>query len=591
MKNISCTVALAPILSVVLSVILSVVGGSSAFAQNLVASVPTQLSVGVGGVAPDSHSENVVLSPNSGMAVFESAASNLVADDTNQRSDVFLRDTNGAITRANVSSDGVQGDAGARSPALSQVASNGAYAVAFVSQSTNLVPGVTPGDAAYSQVYLRIYPLNKTILISRGYDGSGSFAGQGNSEHPSVVATDNGAKFIVAFDSSAYNIVKDAVPNSPNGALLKRIFFAEVNASDGSMVVSAFTGINGVQADGDIVEPVLSGYGDQMLFRTNASNMGWMNSGAFNYQVALADKSKLVQLISKSPIDGSPGLESSHSHILSFNGSQFIFTSTSSNIFDGSAASPSIVAYSVASKSYTRVNETELGVKGNSYLAGNTTVGVDPKGRLVAFIDWSSNYLPDGEDTNKMPDVYVKDLQTKKIIRVNVGSGGVQVSDARTEGVRIGTLGYNSRTATVGFESISAALRQVGSMSLSDVYRVLLTFPPPPLTKDTVLETPPDVQTGPRKLILTLQKFDSASLTVSAKAAAPKKATISYDVRLTETSKNKKLKVISTRNRIILRNLTPGQYTVKYRVVGTPTKGKKVVTRFSPPVTVTVKKK
>lgn len=562
-------------------------------AQTMVPSVPSQLSVGIGGSAPNSESNKIALSPNSGLSVFESAASNLVDGDTNQATDVFLRDANGVITRETVSGDGVQADAGGFSPAISQVAPNGAYAVAFVSYATNLVAGVTGREP---QVYLRIHPLNKTILISRGFEGSSSVAGEGYSQNPSVVATDNGAKFIVAFDSDAPNIVRGAVPSSVTGARYKRIFIAEVSASDGSVTMNAFTGVNGVQADGDILEPELSGYGDQMLFLTNALNMGWSNPGSFVYQVALATKDKNVELISKSPVDGSPGLQSSGSHTMSFNATQFVFLSNSSNIFDGSSNSPSIVAYSVTTKSYTRVNETELGVKGNSYISGKNTIGVDPKGRLVAFIDASSNYLPEGEDTNGKPDVFVKDLQTKKIVRVNVGAGGIQETDGESEGVRVGTLGYNSRTATVGFQSPSTALRQVGTGILRNVYRVLLTFPPPPLTRDTVLETPPDVATEPKKLILTLQKFDISSLNasmvaVAAKAAAAKKATISYDVRLTETTKNKKLKVISTRNRIILRNLTPGQYTVKYRVVGTPAKGKKVVTRFSPPVTVTVKKK
>jgi hypothetical protein len=522
------------------------------------------------------------------LAVFESAASNLVEGDTNQAVDVFLRDVNGVIARQTVSGDGVQADLGGSSPAISQVAPNGAYAVAFVSNATNLVAGVSGGQ---SQVYLRIHPLNKTILISRGYEGSNSVAGQGASLRPSVVAADDGAKFIVAFDSTAFNLVKDAVPPSPTGAGPRRIFIAEVNAKDGSVTMNAFTGVNGVQADGDLFNPVLSGYGDQMLFLTNASNMGWTNTGSSVDQVALATKGKNVELISKSPVDGSPGLQSSGLHTMSFNANQFVFLSTSSNIFDGSLNSPSVVAYSVPSKTYTRVNETELGVKGNSYISGKDTLGVDPKGRFVAFIDASSNYLPEGEDTNGKPDVFLKDLQTKKIVRVNVGAGAVQETDGKATGVRVGALGFNIRTATVGFESTGSVLKQIGTGVTRNVYRVLVTFPPPPLTSSTVLETPPDVETGPKKLILTLQKFDISSLSATAKAAAPKKATISYDVRLTETSKKKKLKVVSTRNRITLRNLSPGQYTVKYRVIGTPTKGKKVVTKFSPPVTVTVTKR
>ena len=68
---------------------------------------------------------------------FESAASNLVADDTNDAVDVFVhaRDT-GEVERVSVASDGTQANYGGRSPAIS---ADGRFA-AFTSYSTNLVP-------------------------------------------------------------------------------------------------------------------------------------------------------------------------------------------------------------------------------------------------------------------------------------------------------------------------------------------------------------------------------------------------------------------------------------------------------------------
>lgn len=561
-------------------------------AQSFVASTPLQLSIGVNGTAPDSESDELVLSPNSGISVFKSLASNLVENDTNQRADIFIRSATGVITRASVSSDGTQADRGGRNPAISQVAPNGSYGVAFVSNSSNLVPGLSAQELEYEQVYLRLPVLGKTFLISRGYEGSGFVGAVGVSDHPSVVSLDNGARYLVVFHSNAFNIVKDAVPPAnPQTQRLYRIFFATLTVATGAVQMNAFVGTkDGIQADGDLREPVLSGLGNQILFRTNASNLGWANSGPFVYQVALASKGGSLELISKSPADGSAGVASSDSHGMSFNASRIVFKTSSANILNGSPNSPSVVAYSTENKEYVLVNSNDLGERGNSYM--RDVVRVDPKGRLAVFTDRSSNYVANGADTNERDDVFVKDLQTLKITRVNLGAGGVQETDGYTAGACLGGLGYSSQTATVGFHSSSSVLRQLGGATVGskEVYRALLTFPPPPLDTTTTLEAPPDVAPGARKLTLILQKFDS-TVTTSARGSVSALATnVSYDVRLTNTTTKKKLKVISTRNRVTLRNLTPGQYTVRYRVTGKTTAKKTVTTKYSPYAYVTVTK-
>lgn len=73
---------------------------------------------------------------------FESAATNLVAGDTNGVADVFAHDLQtGATSRASVDSGGAQADAPSDDPAVDADGS----AVAFRSDATNLVPGDTNG--------------------------------------------------------------------------------------------------------------------------------------------------------------------------------------------------------------------------------------------------------------------------------------------------------------------------------------------------------------------------------------------------------------------------------------------------------------
>ena len=75
---------------------------------------------------------------------FDSVATNLVPGDTADRQDIFVHDRQSGITeRVSVSSAGAQGNDHSYDPSIS---SDGRY-VAFLSRSTNLVPGDTNGWA------------------------------------------------------------------------------------------------------------------------------------------------------------------------------------------------------------------------------------------------------------------------------------------------------------------------------------------------------------------------------------------------------------------------------------------------------------
>jgi trimeric autotransporter adhesin len=103
------------------------------------------VSVASGGAAGNADSRGGSLSDDGRFIAFESDATNLVAGDTNQATDIFVRDTClGAPTgctpltvRLSATLDGVQGNVGSFSPVLS----GDARFVAFFSSATNLGPG------------------------------------------------------------------------------------------------------------------------------------------------------------------------------------------------------------------------------------------------------------------------------------------------------------------------------------------------------------------------------------------------------------------------------------------------------------------
>jgi len=100
----------------------------------------TRASVSSSGAQGNSVSQHAVISVEGRFVAFESAATTLVAGDTNGDSDVFVHDRQtGQTTRVSVDSTGAQGNAGGASPAIT----GDGELVAFASASTNLVVGDT----------------------------------------------------------------------------------------------------------------------------------------------------------------------------------------------------------------------------------------------------------------------------------------------------------------------------------------------------------------------------------------------------------------------------------------------------------------
>ncbi|HVM97377.1 MAG TPA: hypothetical protein VMT89_13365 [Candidatus Acidoferrales bacterium] len=102
-------------------------GRSNVFVRDRQTNTTTLVSVGSSGTLGNGDSVNPAISADGRYVVFYSNASNLVADDTNASSDVFVRDlqTN-TTTRVSVDSSGVQGNSASYGPAIS---ADGRYVV------------------------------------------------------------------------------------------------------------------------------------------------------------------------------------------------------------------------------------------------------------------------------------------------------------------------------------------------------------------------------------------------------------------------------------------------------------------------------
>lgn len=159
---------------------------------------------GAGGNANSGDVANVDISETGQYVVFASAASNLVANDTNGLVDIFLHNrATGTTVRVNVGAGGAQTTTNhSTNPAVS---ANG-LKIVFTSSASELVAG---GTANRRHVYMRNIPTATTTRISVDFNGNEAAADSGVhapgiSPEGNWVSFDSGAQGLVAgFASTA----------------------------------------------------------------------------------------------------------------------------------------------------------------------------------------------------------------------------------------------------------------------------------------------------------------------------------------------------------------------------------------------------
>jgi len=216
------------------------------------------VSVGLSGTSANSssHISNSAISDDGRYIVFASTASNLVSGDTNNSEDIFVLDwTTGLVSRVSVGPSGVQsnGGTGSMTPSIS---GDGRY-VAFQSEFNNLVLNDT-NNAQDIFVHDRTTGLTSRVSVTSGGAQVSNFGS--TSVGPKL---SNDGRY-VAFSSYASGLVA----GDTNGTWDVFVY----DRTTGS-IVRANTSSSGTEANGSSSDPAITGNRAYIVFASDATNL------------------------------------------------------------------------------------------------------------------------------------------------------------------------------------------------------------------------------------------------------------------------------------------------------------------------------
>ncbi|MEG4072144.1 calcium-binding protein [Microcoleus sp. Pol14C2] len=376
----------------------------------------TRVSVDSAGNPGNSYSLFPSISADGQFVAFESNATNLVPGDTNNQTDIFVRDllTN-TTTRVSVDSAGNPGNNKSGSPSIS---ADGRF-VAFLSNSTNLVPGDTNNN---DDIFVRHLLTNTTTRVS--VDSAGNY-GNRDSYNPSISADGR----FVAFLSNSTNLVPGDTNDNDD------IFVRDLSTNTTTRVSVDSAGN---QANRYSFPPSISADGRFVAFSSDASNIvpgDTNNTGDIFVRDLLTNTTTRVSVDSA----GNPGNSNSFSPSISADGRFVAFLSDATNLVPGDTNNQTdIFVRDLLTNTTTRAFVDSAGNQGNNF---SNYPSISANGQKVAFSSLAANLVPG--DTNNGPDVFVADIGNTP--------GGINNSPNAING----TPGNDNLTGTPGNDLIN----------------------------------------------------------------------------------------------------------------------------------------
>jgi Tol biopolymer transport system component len=269
-----------------------------------------RVSVANADIQANNDSFSPAISSNGRYVAFQSDATNLVLIDTNNKSDIFVRDRTTRITeRVSVDSDGNQANGDSISPAIS---SDGRF-VAFSSEASNLVAGDANNKA---DIFLHDRQNNKTELI---VGPAGFNIGAGTIIVAPAIGPDGG---FLGFRSNADDLVPGDTNNSFDTFLVDRDTLIAERLSVSS---------SEVEGNSDSSRPAISTNNRYVAFSSIATNLVSQDTNG-SEDVFVRDRDAGQTRRVSIAFNGAEGDDDSFSAVISADGRYVAFTSYAKNL-------------------------------------------------------------------------------------------------------------------------------------------------------------------------------------------------------------------------------------------------------------------
>jgi Tol biopolymer transport system component len=271
-------------------------------------------------IAGDHGSTDPAISSDGSVVAFDSNATNLVAGDTNGRSDVFLRNIAGATTtQLSLSDTGTE--SATRESYGPAITADGSM-VAFASNG-DLISADTTSGGTYNIYLLRnLADPTSLIRVSRATDGSRPTPTSSTRVAAPTLSPDG---HYVGYSSAATNIVAGA----PAGVTQA---YAFDTTSLATTLVSV--GPGGVAGNGNSTPPVFSADHRYAVFQSDSTNLV---PGDTNGKTDVFVRDLLTGTTTRDSLgnDGSQGNDASTAPSISADGTRVLFTSLATNLVVG----------------------------------------------------------------------------------------------------------------------------------------------------------------------------------------------------------------------------------------------------------------
>ncbi|MDQ5922491.1 MAG: hypothetical protein QG644_199, partial [Patescibacteria group bacterium] len=363
-----------------------------------------RISVSSAEVEGTGYSSDVAMSNDGNLVFFNSSSSTLVADDTNDTTDVFMRNVSlGTTERISVSSSEIEGTLGVYNTPLG-ISSDGRYVV-FSSDSEDLVTG---DSNLVGDVFIRDIQSGTTELISLTSNGT-----QGNDHSIDYGPSISPDGRYVVFYSNSTNLV------SGDTNALGDVFIRDRQLNTTERV-SLRNDSTEIPEEGSS-RPDVSSDGRYVLFD---SGYHLIKDEDFNNEADIFIRDRELEttdfVINLSPAPANNN-NPSYNPKISGDGNYVVFQSSANRLIpnDSNVASDVFI--------YTRGNgEIELLSKDENGLQGDqdsVQPSISSDGRYVGFYSYATNLVAD--DTNATADLFVLDRETDEVIRaIRTYAGG-----------------------------------------------------------------------------------------------------------------------------------------------------------------------